>query len=143
MSLVKKHEMTEKHLAANRRNQKLCHGPVTAEGRERIRAAHLRHGFYAQAEEAALRALGEDPAQYPGTAGGTLGGMEARRRHAGGIGDPSAAVHVADESRRPHAGRLRRAAGPGHEQRAAGPAAREDDAAQDDGGEFGSCSSKR
>ncbi len=66
MSLVKKHEMTEKHLAANRRNQKLCKGAVTAEGRERIRAAHLRHGFYAQAEEAALRALGEDPAQYQG-----------------------------------------------------------------------------
>ena len=34
------------------------------EGRERIRAAHLRHGFYAQAEEVALRALGEDPAQF-------------------------------------------------------------------------------
>jgi hypothetical protein len=56
--------MTEKHLAANRRNQKLCNAAVTAEGRERIRAAHLRHGFYTQAEEVALRALGEDPAQY-------------------------------------------------------------------------------
>jgi hypothetical protein len=56
--------MTEKHLAANRRNQKLCHVPLTEESRERIRAAHLRHGFYSQAEEAALRALGEDPAQY-------------------------------------------------------------------------------
>jgi hypothetical protein len=64
MALIKKHAMTEKHLAANRRNQKLCHVPLTDEGRERIRAAHLRHGFYAQAEEAALRALGEDPAQY-------------------------------------------------------------------------------
>ena len=64
MALIKKHEMTEKHLAANRRNQKLCNAAVTAEGRERIRAAHLRHGFYSQAEEAALRALGEDPAQY-------------------------------------------------------------------------------
>ena len=37
---------------------------LTDEGRERIRAAHLRHGFYAQAEEVALRALGEDPAQF-------------------------------------------------------------------------------
>jgi len=45
MSLIKKHEVTEKQLAANRRNQRLSHGPVTAEGRERIRAAHLRHGF--------------------------------------------------------------------------------------------------
>ena len=64
MSLIKKHQMTEKQLAANRRNQKLCNGPATDEGRERIRAAHLRHGFYAQAEEVALRALGEDPADF-------------------------------------------------------------------------------
>jgi hypothetical protein len=64
MSLIKKHQMTEKQLAANRRNQKLCNGPATDEGRERIRAAHLRHGFYAPAEEVALRALGEDPAHF-------------------------------------------------------------------------------
>jgi hypothetical protein len=56
--------MTAKKVAANRRNQKLCHGPATAEGRERIRAVHLRHGFYAPAEEVALRALGEEPAQF-------------------------------------------------------------------------------
>jgi len=64
MSLVKKPEMTEKKLAANARNRKHAHGPATVEGRERIRAALLRHGFYAQAEEVAMRALGEDPAQY-------------------------------------------------------------------------------
>jgi hypothetical protein len=64
MSLVKKHALTQKKLAANRRNQKLSHGPATAQGRERLRAAHLRHGFYAQAEEVALRALGEEPAQF-------------------------------------------------------------------------------
>jgi hypothetical protein len=64
MSLVKSPRMTEKKLAANRRNRKLAHSPATAEGRERIRAAHLRHGFYAQAEEVALRALGEEPAQF-------------------------------------------------------------------------------
>ena len=63
MSLIKK-EVTERQLAANRRNQKLCHGVLTDEGRARIRAAHLRHGFYAQAEEVALLALGEDPAQF-------------------------------------------------------------------------------
>ncbi|MGD0223683.1 MAG: hypothetical protein ABSF71_15225 [Terriglobia bacterium] len=56
--------MTEKKIAANLRNLKLCHGPVTEEGRERIRAANLRHGFYAEAEEAAMLALGEDPAQF-------------------------------------------------------------------------------
>src|SRR5208283_2008789 len=64
MSLVKKHAMTEKHLAANRRNQKHCDAAVTEEGRKRIRAAYLRHGSHSQAEEAALRAPGEDPAQY-------------------------------------------------------------------------------
>ena len=37
---------------------------MTAEGLEHIRAAHLRHGLYARAEEVALRALGEEPAQF-------------------------------------------------------------------------------
>jgi hypothetical protein len=64
MSLIKKHEMTEKQLAANRENQKLCHAPVTDERRERIRAALLCFGFNAQAEEMAMRALGEDPAYF-------------------------------------------------------------------------------
>jgi len=64
MSLIKRKPLTEKKLAAIRQNQKLCHGTLTAEGRLRIRAAHLRHGFYAQAEEVALRSLGEEPAQF-------------------------------------------------------------------------------
>jgi hypothetical protein len=64
MSLVKSPQMTEQKVAANLRNQQLCHGPTTEEGRERIRAAHLRHGFYSQAEEVAMRALGEDPVHY-------------------------------------------------------------------------------
>jgi len=61
---MKKRRMTEKRLASIRRNQELSHGPATVEGRERIRAAHLRHGFYAPAEEVAMRALGEDPVRY-------------------------------------------------------------------------------
>jgi hypothetical protein len=64
MSLVKKPAMTEKKVAANRRNQKLCHGPATDERRERIRAALRRFGYDAQAEEMAMRALGEDPADF-------------------------------------------------------------------------------
>ena len=64
MSLVKSPRMTEKKLAAIRRNQKLSHGPVTPEGRERIRAALLRHGFDVQAEVMALRSLGEEPARF-------------------------------------------------------------------------------
>jgi hypothetical protein len=64
MSLIKKHTMTEEKLAANRRNQKFCHGPVTDEGKERIRAALRRFGYNAPAEEAAMRALGEEPADF-------------------------------------------------------------------------------
>ena len=64
MSLVKSPRMTEKKVAANQRNQKLAHDSVTDERRERIRAALLRFGFNAQAEEMAMRALGEDPAHF-------------------------------------------------------------------------------
>ncbi len=64
MSLVKKPALTEKKAAANARNRKLAHGPVTEERRERIRGALLRHGFDMPAEEAAMRALGEDPSRY-------------------------------------------------------------------------------
>ena len=63
MPLIKRNQTTEKQLAANRRNQQLSNGPVTDEGRERIRAAHLRHGFYVQDVEVSMCALGEDPAQ--------------------------------------------------------------------------------
>ena len=64
MSLVKKPEMTEKKVAANRQNQELCNGPVTDERRERICAALRRFGFDAQKEEVAMRALGEEPADF-------------------------------------------------------------------------------
>ena len=64
MSLVKKPVITEEKLAANRRNWGLSQVPATPEGRERIGAAHLRQGLYAKAQEPALRALGEDPAEF-------------------------------------------------------------------------------
>ena len=64
MSLVKKSKMTEKQVAANRRNQKLCNPPETDERRERVRAALRRFGYNVQAEEMAMRALGEDPAHF-------------------------------------------------------------------------------
>ena len=62
MSLTKKPTMTQKRVAANQANGKRSHGPATAEGRERIRAANIRHGLYSQAETVALVCLGEDPA---------------------------------------------------------------------------------
>ena len=61
MSLIKNRGITGKRLAAIRRNQKLSHTPG---GRERIRAALLRHGFDMQAEEVAMRALGENPDHF-------------------------------------------------------------------------------
>jgi hypothetical protein len=56
--------MTEKKIAANQRNGGQSQGPETEEGNERMGAAHLRHGFYAKAQETALRGLGEDPAHF-------------------------------------------------------------------------------
>jgi len=64
MSLVKKPTLTPRRLAANRSNGRLSCGAVTAEGIERMRAANLRHGFYSQMQGEALRALGEDPAEF-------------------------------------------------------------------------------
>ena len=64
MSLIKKQNMTEKSLAAHRRNGKLSRGPATVEGKARCQEAKMGHGFYSQSEEAALRTLGEDPADF-------------------------------------------------------------------------------
>jgi hypothetical protein len=64
MSLRKKPTLTAERVAASRANGRLSSGPATCEGRERIRDANTRHGFYSKAEGAALRALGEDPAEF-------------------------------------------------------------------------------
>jgi hypothetical protein len=61
MSLIKQ-SMTDENLAAHRANGRQSRGAATPEGKERSRAAHLRHGFYSQGREEALAALGEDPA---------------------------------------------------------------------------------
>ncbi len=72
MSLVKKPNMTEQKLAANRLNGGQSQGPVTEEGKERIAAANTRHGFYAQARQTALLGLGEDPADLEELLAGLL-----------------------------------------------------------------------
>ncbi len=64
MSLVHKPEMTEKNLAAHRANGAHSRGAVTPEGKARVAAANLRHGFYARVQNGALPALGEDPREY-------------------------------------------------------------------------------
>jgi hypothetical protein len=66
MSLIHKHEMTEENLAARRANGSMSRGPVTPEGKASSAAANLRHGFYCQAPNGALTALGEDPEEYAG-----------------------------------------------------------------------------
>jgi hypothetical protein len=66
MSLIHKHEMTEENLAARRANGSMSRGPVTPEGKAISAAANLRHGFYCQAPNGALTALGEDPEEYAG-----------------------------------------------------------------------------
>jgi hypothetical protein len=66
MSLVKKPKLTPRKLTAFRLNARLSRGPATPEARERIRAANMRHGFYVPAGGEALRALGEDPADFEG-----------------------------------------------------------------------------
>jgi hypothetical protein len=60
MALIEQ-TMTEKNLEAHRRNGPQSHGAATPEGKERARAANLRHGCYSQLRDQALVALGEDP----------------------------------------------------------------------------------
>ncbi len=64
MPLVKKPRLTEKSLAARRRNGAASRGPVTQAGIEQCAAVNLRHGCYSKNEEAALRSLGEDPNDF-------------------------------------------------------------------------------
>ena len=61
--MFQKRSMTDKNLAAHRANARLSRGPATARGKEYIRAANLRHGFYSTQGDTALRALGEDPGE--------------------------------------------------------------------------------
>jgi len=64
MSLVKKHAMTERSLAACRANGRRSRGPKTPEGKARSAASRLRHGFYSRTGADALRALSEHPTEF-------------------------------------------------------------------------------
>jgi len=66
MSLMKKRTMTEARKAAARANGAHSRGPVTCEGRERIRQANLRHGLFSQARDVVLASLGENREDYEG-----------------------------------------------------------------------------
>ena len=60
MALIEQ-TMTERNLAAHHANARQSHGAATPEGKERARAANLRHGYYSEMRDEALVALGEDP----------------------------------------------------------------------------------
>jgi len=64
MSLVKSPRMTEKKLAASRRNGKVSKGATTPEGLKRIRMANMRRGFCSQSEKSAFLVLGEDAGEF-------------------------------------------------------------------------------
>jgi hypothetical protein len=64
MPLINPQEMTEANLAAKLANGSMSRGPVTPEGKAHSAASNLRHGFYCQAQNGALTALGEDPQEY-------------------------------------------------------------------------------
>ena len=57
MSLIKKHEMTEKQLAANRRNRKLAHGPSPYERAAEIAPVHPNAALRQRIEDSSLRQL--------------------------------------------------------------------------------------
>lgn len=61
MSLIKQAQATDKKSAARRRNGRKSRGATTPQGKERIRAANLKHGYYSKIREEALVSLGEDP----------------------------------------------------------------------------------
>jgi hypothetical protein len=63
MALIKNPKTTEENRSARRRNGRRSQGATTAAGKERIRAANLKHGFYSKIREEALIALGENPAE--------------------------------------------------------------------------------
>lgn len=64
MSLTPKRKMTQKNLAAHRRNGPKSRGAVTPAGKARARQGHLRHGFYSQDSLEVMTSLGEDPKDY-------------------------------------------------------------------------------
>lgn len=64
MSLMKKHPVSERRVAANRSNARKSTGPRTPEGKENSRFNGLRHGLCAQPFRRVMSELGEDPEEF-------------------------------------------------------------------------------
>ena len=83
MSLIKKQSMTDKNRAAHQRNGRQSRGAATAEGKERSRAAHLRHGFYSQRAGGGAARPGRGPGRARRPDRGHARGVAARQRFPG------------------------------------------------------------
>ncbi len=64
MPLIKHLKSTDRNTAARRSNGRKSRGATTTEGKERIRAANLKHGYYSKLRAEALVSLGEDPREF-------------------------------------------------------------------------------
>ena len=125
MALIEQ-TMTEKNLAAHQRNAQQSHGAATPEGKERARAANLRHGYYSEMRDQALVALGEDPEGLAALAEGArqqfrpanayqewitgrIASLQWRIQRAERLQESKAAAHIrrAEEKRREAAEELR------------------------------------
>ena len=135
MSIKQQRTMTEKNLAAHRENARKSRGPVTSEGKDRRRDASLRHGFYSQDRDKALRALGEDPRDFDAM----VNSVREKYEPADGFEEALAMRLARAMWRMDRADRIRRvraAAGQRRKQLPGGPAACANDAAEDDRGKF-------
>ena len=63
MPLVQKHQLSDSGVKTRRQNGSKSRGAATPEGKERSRAASLKHGCYSHLRDQALPALSEDPAE--------------------------------------------------------------------------------
>lgn len=71
MSLPPKRQTTEKTRDRSKQNGRQSRGAVTPAGKARAAGANLRHGFYSEAPQEALVALGKQATYEPKSEGGS------------------------------------------------------------------------
>jgi len=93
MSLLTSPAMTAKNLAAHRANARKSTGATTCPGKERARAANLRHGHYSMLRDEALTALGEDPAALAALITGAYEQWRPRTDFEAALAERAACLH--------------------------------------------------